>query len=410
MTTRELMRQPGFRPLCVTYGLSEIGDWLTTIALAVLVYDATGSAAATTILFLASKFVPAFIAPAVTARVDTISPRRTLPVLFAVQGAAFVGMALISRDVSAVVGLAAVAGAAALVSRSLVRASVAASLPDPEDLRKGNAILNVVFSVAFAAGPAIAGGAVAGLATTTTLLVGAALLVWMGLYAAVSPLSRLEVSEDEADAGWWTKLRTGVDHLRNEPLISRLFAAQALLLVFFTMVPPIEVVYAREELGTTAAGLGALMAAWGIGAVAGSAVFARYGKVGTVPLAVTATAAMGASYFGMGLAGTLPLACALSVVGGLGNGIQWIAFVTTVQERVPGELQARAMSLVESLGAAVPGLGFALGGAVAAAASARVAYVMAGGGILFIVAFALVATAIARTVTASQRTTMASTA
>jgi MFS family permease len=408
MTTRELLRQPGFRPLCVTYGLSEIGDWLITIALAVLVYDATGSALATTILFVASKFIPAFIAPAVTARVDTVSPRKTLPALFAIQGAAFAGMAFLSGDVSAIVGLAALAGACALVARSLVRASVAAALPDPEDLRRGNGFLNVVFSVAFAVGPAVAGGAVAGLATETTLLVGAALLVWMGLYAAASPLPSLIVSEDEADAGWWAKLRTGIDHLRSEPLVSRMFGAQAVLLVFFTMIPPIEVVYAREELGTTAAGLGALMASWGIGAVAGSAVFAKLGRVGTVQMVLGSTAAIGLSYFGMGLAGTVPVACALSVVGGLGNGMQWIAFVTAVQERVPGELQARAMSLVESLGAAVPGIGFSLGGAVAAAASARVAYVMAGGGILFIVAFAVVAAAIARTVTASQRTAMAS--
>jgi MFS family permease len=398
MSTRELLRRPGFRPLCVTYGLSEIGDWLTTIALAVLVYDATGSAVATTILFVASKFLPAFVAPAATARLDALSPRRTLPALFAIQGTAFAGMALMSADVSAVVGLAAVAGACALTARALVRATVAAVLPDPDDLRRGNGLLNVVFSVAFAVGPAVAGGAVAGLATTTTLLIGAALMLWMGLYAGLSPLPSLVVSPDEAGAGWVAKLRTGIAHLRSEPLVSRMFAAQAFMLVLLTMIPPIEVVYAREELGTTAAGLGALMAAWGVGAVAGSAVFARFGRAGTVTMAMAATGAIGVSYLGMGLAGTLPLACGLSVIGGLGNGMQWIAFVTAVQERVPAALQARAMALVESLGAAVPGLGFTLGGAVASAASARAAYVLAGGGILFVVAFALVAAAVARTV------------
>src|SRR6476659_7762787 len=116
MSTRELLRRQGFRPLATTYGLSEIVDWLTTIALAVLVYDATGSAVATTILFICSKFVPALIAPGATARVDPV------------------------------VALAALAGPAALVSRALVRASVAAVLPDTEELRAGNALLNVIFS------------------------------------------------------------------------------------------------------------------------------------------------------------------------------------------------------------------------------------------------------------------------
>jgi len=391
MDNRELLRRPGFRPLAVTYGLSEIVDWLTTIALAVLVYDATGSAVATTILFVCSKFVPAFVAPGVTAHVDDVSPRRTLPALYALQGAAFAGMALLGGNVAAVVALASVAGAAALVSRALVRASVAAALPDPDELRAGNALLNVVFSVAFAVGPAVAGAAVATLSTGTTLYAGAGLLVLMALYTRGAALPRLVVSEDEADDSWLTKLRTGVTHLRNEPVVSRILSVQAVLLVFFTMVPPIEVVYAREELGTTAAGLGVLMASWGLGAIAGSAVFARLAKLNAVIVAAGATAAMGVAYLGMGLAGSLVLACALSVVGGVGNGMQWIAFVTTVQGRVPGALQARAMALVESMGAAVPGLGFVLGGALAAGASARIAYLAAGAGILLVVAIAALA-------------------
>ena len=180
-------------------------------------------------------------------------------------------------------------------------------------------------------------------------------------------------------------------HLRREPLTARLFGGQAALLVLFTMIPPIEVVYARHELGTTAAGLGALMAAWGAGAVAGSAIFARVSRGATLGLALVATAAIGVSYLGMGIAGSLTTACVLSVLGGVGNGMQWIAFVTAVQERVPPQLQARAMSLVEALGSAVPGIGFALGGVLAAAVSARFAYVLAGASILAIVAVATLA-------------------
>ena len=97
MNTR-LLRHPQFRALAVTYGLSEIVDWLTTVALAVLVYDATGSAVATTVLFVSSKFIPAFVAPALTARVDGIAPRRTLPVFFAIQAAAFGGMTVVSQS------------------------------------------------------------------------------------------------------------------------------------------------------------------------------------------------------------------------------------------------------------------------------------------------------------------------
>lgn len=391
MNTRELLRRPGFRPLITTYGLSEIADWLTTVALAVLVYDATGSAVATTILFLASKFLPAFVAPAMTARVDDIAPRRSLPVLYVVQGLAFAGMAVMAGNVTAVVTLAALAGAAALVARALIRATVCAALPDPEDLRRGNGLLNVVFSTTFAVGPAVAGAAVAGLGTELTLITGAAVLLWMALYVGITALPALTVSEEEAGDGWYAKLVNAISHVRGERALARLFSMQAVLLVFFTVVPPIEIVYAREELGTSAAGFGALMAAWGVGAVVGSALFSRVARHGVLMITFAASALLGVSYLGMGLAATLPLACVLSAVGGLGNGMQWIAFVTAVQERTPGALQARAMALVESLGAAVPGIGFALGGAIAAAASARVAYDVAGAAILLIVLVAAVA-------------------
>jgi len=385
MNTRELMRRPGFRPLAVTYGLSEIVDWLTTIALAVMVFDVTRSAVATTILFVSSKFIPAFAAPAVTARLDGVSPRRTLPVLYVLQGLAFGAMGAIGGHVAALVVLAALAGGAALVSRALVRASVAAALPDPEELRRGNGLLNIVFSTAFAVGPAAAGAAVAGAGGRITLFTGAAVLAWMALYAALAELPELTVADEEAGDSWLTKLTRALAHIRQEPVLIRLFGAQTVLLVAFTMLPPIEVVYARHDLGTSAAGMGLLMACWGIGAVSGSAIFARAGNRGVLALAMAATAAIGVSYFGMGIAPSLAVACALSIVGGIGNGMQWIAFVTAVQERTPAAMQARAMALVESLAAAVPGIGFTLGGAVAALASARVAYAAAGLTILAVV-------------------------
>lgn len=385
MNAREILRRPGFRPLVTTYGLSEIVDWLTTVALAVLVYEATHSPVATTVLFVSSKFIPAFIAPAVTARIDGIAPRRTLPFLYTLQGLAFGGMAFFSGSVAGVVALAALAGGAALVSRALVRAAVCSALTDKDELARGNALMNVVFSTAFAVGPAVAGAAVATAGVEMTLVAGAALLLWMALYAGMSVLPALIVEDEEAGDPWFTKLNRAIQHVRREPGLARLFSTQGVLLVFFTMIPPIEVVYAREELGTTAAGFGALMAAWGVGAIIGSALFARVAKHGTLLITLGASVAMGISYLGMGLATTLVTACVLSAVGGLGNGMQWIAFVTAVQERTPNALQARAMALVESLGAAVPGVGFALGGAVAAAASARIAYDVAGAAILLVV-------------------------
>ena len=66
----------------------------------------------------------------------------------------------------------------------------------------------------------------------------------------------------------------------------------------------------------------------------------------------------------MSQAGTLLVACLMSVVGGAGNGIQWVAVMTALQEATPTEYQARISGLLESIGAALPGVGYLLGGLI----------------------------------------------
>jgi MFS family permease len=78
------------------------------------------------------------------------------------------------------------------------------------------------------------------------------------------------------------------------------------------------------------------------------------------------------------------------VVGGTGNGVQWVALITTVQELTRATYQARVLSLVEAVASAMPGLGFLLGGAVTALLNPRAAYAIAGSGVLVVLALAVV--------------------
>jgi MFS family permease len=71
------------------------------------------------------------------------------------------------------------------------------------------------------------------------------------------------------------------------------------------------------------------------------------------------------------------MACAAAALGGLGNGVQWIALVSAVQQATAGEYQARTMAALESVAAAAPALGFALGGVIATLASPRATYAVA---------------------------------
>ena len=88
-------------------------------------------------------------------------------------------------------------------------------------------------------------------------------------------------------------------------------AMQAAAFVFFSLVLPIEIVYAKETLDAGDSGYGALLSAWGVGMVVGSLVFlaGAAGPDGRAAL-FSARSLIAVSYLGMSVAGTLAVACA----------------------------------------------------------------------------------------------------
>src|SRR5215216_1424083 len=139
------LRVPGFRTLAAGYSINELGNWLGDIALAVLVFDQTGSPLATALLFVGMRFVPALVAPAIVARVEALSPRASLPLLYGLDAAVFAVLAAIAAghfSLAAVVVLGAADGTLALAARALTRSTSAALLSPHGLLRRGNAFFN----------------------------------------------------------------------------------------------------------------------------------------------------------------------------------------------------------------------------------------------------------------------------
>ena len=382
------LKLAGFPRLAVANLVNEVGNWLGEIALAVLVFDATGSALATAALFLGTQFLPAVLAPPLVARLEFLGGRRSLPLLYATEAAAFAGLGLLADDfvLVPVLALAALDGALASSARALTRATAAALLAPAKLLRDGNAILNVGFTAGAALGPALAGFVVASWSPQTALWADAVSFLAVAILIGTS--RRLPRAEPEA-AGVVERLRRAFGYVRARPLLRRLLAAQAAAFIFFAVVIPIEVVFAKETLDAGDGGYGALLASWGAGMVAGSILFAALRGVSLRALLVGSTAAIGLAYLATGTAPTLAVACAASVLGGLGNGVQWVGIVTAIQELTRRSFQARVIAFLESVASAMPGLGFVIGGVAAAIFDPRVSYAIAGGGVLIVLAIAV---------------------
>jgi len=280
-----------------------------------------------------------------------------------------------------VIVLATIDGALALTGRALTRAVVAALLEPTGELRAGNALLNIAFTGGAAVGPALAGLVVAGFGVQTALLADAAsfyIIAWIIFTAGTLPRAEPEPGRMRE------RVRAGVAYIREKTTLRRLLIAQGAAFVFFAAVIPIEVIYAKQTLGVGDTGYGIMLASWGVGMVLGSLVFAGVQKAPLPILLFFSTIAVGAGYLGLAAAPTLAVACGASVVGGGGNGVQWVSAISAVQELTVQGMQARVMSVLESIGAAMPGLGYALGAVIAVGFDPRATFLVAGLGVLAI--------------------------
>jgi ABC-type antimicrobial peptide transport system permease subunit len=276
-------------------------------------------------------------------------------------------------------------GALALTAKSLTR-SVSAAMLEPEgELRAGNAILNVAFTGGAAVGPVVAGAVIAAFGVQSALLLDAVsfyAIAWILLMA--SPLPHAESEPGRLRE----RVRAGGAYIRRNVTLRRLLAAQAAAFVFFSAVIPIEVIFAKETLGAGDTGYGLLLGSWGAGMVLGSIVFAALRRAPLPLLLFFSTIAVGAGYLGTGAAQTLAIACVASAVGGAGNGVQWVAVMSAVQELTVPTMQARVIGVLESIGSATPGVGYVLGGLIATGFSPRATFLVAGAGVVAIAAIA----------------------
>jgi MFS family permease len=379
-----------FSRLLASYTVNELGDAVGIVALAVLVYDRTQAVAPTAAFFMAAKFLPALIAPALTARLDQIALRRSLPGLYVVEAAAFAALALIAEGkffLALVLALGLLDGALAITGRGLTRGAVATVLQPVSLLKEGNALMNIGFALASVGGAALAGLLIAKFGVAVALLVDAASFLAIAIVLAMTRgLPEVHVEREP----FRERLRAGMRFAGQNATVRLLLFGQAVALVLFTLVVPIEVIYAKESLGTSDAGFGILLASWGVGIVVGSLIYLLIKQRSALGLIVVSTAMVGVAYLGLATAETLLVACLISVLGGAGNGVQWISVVTTLQEMTPADYQARIVGLLESLGAAMPGVGYLIGGALVALGSPRTAYAVAGAGVLVLMLAALV--------------------
>jgi hypothetical protein len=382
-----VLRLPAYRRLLAAYTLNELAYSFGSLALAVLVYDRTGSALATAGYFLCAMFGPALISPAIVARLDQRGSRPVLVALYGIEAGTFGILAWVAgRFALAPVLLLTLAdGVVAVTARALSRTAAVTVTSGAGLLREGNAVSNASFSVCYMIGPALGGVAVALGGATTALLITSGVFVAMALTLATASGLPGSPSKRRPSRG---RLRSALGYVRREPLVRTLLSLLIAVMLLLTIPTPAEVILAVHTLHGGAAGYGALLSAWGAGAVIGSAIYARWRELPSRTLITLGVGAVGAGFVVMSTAPALGIGCAGAAIAGVGNGTMFVAVRTALQEAVEASRMALMMSLTESIIQGVPGAGILLGGALTAAFGPRAA--VAAGGVGALVAAAAV--------------------
>ncbi|MFI7642667.1 MFS transporter [Nonomuraea sp. NPDC049400] len=174
-----------FRYLYPAYALSYVGDQLSSVAVAVLVFDRTGSAAVTAVAFAAS-FLPSALGPVLGSFADRFARRGLLIVCDLARAVLVAALAIPGMPIGAAIALLYLAHLFTPPFTS-ARAALMPEVLSGEAYIAGNGLTNLTYQISQVAGFAIGGATVLLITPTGALLVNAvtfaisALLIWRGV-------------------------------------------------------------------------------------------------------------------------------------------------------------------------------------------------------------------------------------
>jgi len=368
-----LLRNVRFLRLWAGQGISFVGDFVSTVALVILVVDLSGSASAVGGLLVA-RLVPTLASPLVGVLADRLD-RRVILVASDLARAVLILAAVFTRDLLALYALIFLMGLARTFFNPTIRAAFP-SVVGEGDLTRANALINGTFSFSYAVGPAIGGLLVSVTGVNAAFVLDAVTYVISAAFLSRIPLPRSQTGDG---AGFFEELRDGLSYLAEARVPLGIVIGTFLTILTINATVPAEVFLAKQTFGAGDAGYGLLVSLWGGGMVLGSALIGVLGdRIKLIPVYFLGIFVGALALAGTGLAPTFILALCVLAVAGISNGIDNVATDTILQKRVNEAFLGRVFAvrfLTYSVGEA---LAYPTGGLIVDAVGPRSTYLFAG--------------------------------
>jgi MFS family permease len=375
----------GYRRLWAARTVSQWGDIAQFTALALLVFQLTGSGLGVSGVVVAEIVPVLLLAPVAGPLVDRL-PRVTVMVAADLARVVLAGVLAVWHGDIAVVYAVALGLSAGAVFFNPAASSLLPALVKQDQLVAAN---SAIWSAAVLSQVLIA--PLAGLLATTAgygwafAANAASFAVSAGLLAG---LRAGEAPRPVTAAPLWAQAREAAGQFAHDRLLRALAVAQALAALSAGATSALLVVLASRRLHTSGGGYGLLLSAIAVGAFTGPILLARLPALGRRPATVFAAFGLrGLVDLMLATVTALPGALAALVGYGIGTSTGNVTFSTVIQSHVPDQLRGRVFSTYDLIWQSMRLASLLLGGLLADVAGIRAVY-YTGGALLITAALA----------------------
>ena len=349
-----LKRNRNFRLLYIGQTISQLGDWFNTVAVYSLLLELTGSATAVAWMLIVQMLPFAVVGPLAGVVVDRLNRRRLMMAADILRGCVVLGLLLVRRADQ--VWIAYLVTAIAVAAQAFFEPARTATIPNvtsAEELLPANALSSASWSAMLAIGASVGGVVTAVFGRDVAFIVNSLSFFVSALFIAATRYDATPAARPRRtraiDLTGIPDLVDGFRYVRRHAHVAALMLVKAgwglaggillLLTIFGQRVFPIG--------AGTAAGIGVLFGARGVGAALGP-ITLRW-ILGQQPGALRRT--LGPAYFMIGifyvalsLAPVLSLAAVCVLFAHFGGAILWVFSTVLLQMEVPDEFRGRVFA------------------------------------------------------------------
>jgi MFS transporter, ENTS family, enterobactin (siderophore) exporter len=356
-----------FKVVLSSQAVSALGDGVSFTALPLLVLALTGSGLAMGVVGAVQALPDLAFGMFAGALADRSDRRRMMfladlgragltaliPLSVALGGPTMVVILLVAAPMS--------------VLRAFFLAGYTASVPalvGRSQVGRANSVFEAIYSLGYIVGPAIAGVLAATIGPGPTLAIDAVSFALSALGLAFVRRD-LRAPVDRPRQPLLTEIREGIDYILGVPPLRTIIAYWGCVAICFAPLVTALAVRVTRDLGQAPSVLGVLLAAYGVGTVAGSLVSARV--IGRVPPGIVllgGSFVIGVALIVMALATDVPVLLGVGLVAGVAQSMVLVTYITLRTAYSPDALLGRIGSTARTISLGLQPIGLLVGGAL----------------------------------------------